>query len=156
MEGEPSHWAMPSVSATGDAVRSGTNREVAVGMTTAIRTTDIEVAILCASDLVSADVRDRRPECISLFGDLTPGQRDRLAEDAWRIGLHAIHNARASAQESRLQEIGTALVADIDRQLRDHVEGQQKTIAAVMAPKRTPASWRFSPAPSSASRSPKR
>jgi hypothetical protein len=102
-------------------------------MTNAIHTTDIEVSVLHSSDVVSADVRDRRLECIALFDELTPGQRDRLAEDAWRVGLHAIQNARAAAQESRLQEIGTALVGDIDRQLRDHVEGQQKTIAAVMA-----------------------
>ncbi len=102
-------------------------------MTNAIHSTQLEVSVLHSCDLVSAEVRDRRSESVALFGDLTTAQRDRLAEDAWRIGLHAIHNAHVAAQESRLQEIGTELVADIDRQLRDHVDGQQKTIAAVMA-----------------------
>jgi hypothetical protein len=102
-------------------------------MTNALQSTQLEVSVLHSSDLVSAEVRDRRSESVALFGELTTAQRDRLAEDAWRIGLHAIHNAHVAAQESRLQEIGTELVADIDRQLRDHVDGQQKTIAAVMA-----------------------
>jgi hypothetical protein len=44
-------------------------------MTNAIHTTDIEVSVLHSSDVVSADVRDRRPECIALFDELTPGQR---------------------------------------------------------------------------------
>jgi hypothetical protein len=93
----------------------------------------LEVSLLHSAEEVHAEVRDRRTDSIALFDNLSSEQRGRLAEDAWRIGLRAIHNAHAAAQESRLQEIGTALVADIDRQLRSHVDGQQKTIAAVMA-----------------------
>ena len=53
--------------------------------------------------------------------------------DAWSIGLRALHNAHSAAQESRLKDVGAALVADIDRQLRTHVEQQRATIASVLA-----------------------
>ena len=63
----------------------------------------------------------------------TQAQRDQLVVDAWSIGLRALHNAHSAAQESRLKDVGAALVADIDRQLRTHVEEQQATIASVLA-----------------------
>jgi hypothetical protein len=47
--------------------------------------------------------------------------------------LRALHNAHSAAQESRLKDVGAALVADIDRQLRTHVEEQRATIASVLA-----------------------
>jgi hypothetical protein len=93
----------------------------------------LEVSVLSSADVVSAEVQDRRPDAISLFGALAPGQRDALAHDAWAIGLRALGNAHAAAQEARLQDIGGALVADVDRQLQRHVEAQQQTISTVLA-----------------------
>lgn len=97
-----------------------------------IRTAQLQVSVVCAAEEVAADVRDRRQDSLALFGDLDDQQREQLAVDAWSIGLRALHNAHAAAQESRLKDVGQALVLDIDRQLRGHVEQQQATIAAVL------------------------
>jgi hypothetical protein len=102
-------------------------------MTRRIRTAQLEVAVVYASHEVAADVRDRRPDSLALFSALDEAQREQLVLDAWSIGLRALHNAHAAAQESKLQDVGEALVSDIDRQLRAHVEQQQATIAAVLA-----------------------
>jgi hypothetical protein len=102
-------------------------------MTNMPRTQQLQVAVVFTSEEVAADVRDRRPECIALFGDLDEAQRERLVLDAWSIGLRALHNAHAAGQEARLKEVGASLLADIDRQLRAHVEQQQATIGSVLA-----------------------
>lgn len=101
-------------------------------MTNMIRTAQLHASVVCASEEVAADVRDRRPDSLALFGELDEPQREQLALDAWSIGLRALHNAHAAAQESRLKDVGQALVVDIDRQLRSHVEQQQATIATVL------------------------
>jgi hypothetical protein len=93
----------------------------------------IDVSVLTSSELVAAEIQDRRPESISLFAQLDEAQRDQLVHDAWSIGLRALAKAHAAAQEARLQDVGAALVADLDRQLGAHVEAQQQTIATVLA-----------------------
>lgn len=93
----------------------------------------VEVSVTCSPEVVAAEVRDRRPDSLSLFDGLATGQREALVHEAWTIGLRALANAYAAAQEVRLQDIGTALVADIDQQLTRHVEVQQQTMTAVMA-----------------------
>jgi hypothetical protein len=93
----------------------------------------LRASVVYTADEISADVRDRRTDSLSLFADLDQAQRDQLVVDAWSIGLRALHNAHSAAQESRLKEVGAALVADIDRQLRTHVEEQRATIASVLA-----------------------
>lgn len=102
-------------------------------MTNVTRESQLDVSVLISPELVVAEVKDRRPDSVTLFGDLTEGQRGQLAHDTWSIGLRALSNAHAAAQEVRLQDIGSELVADIDRQLRAHVEAQHETIAAVMS-----------------------
>ncbi len=92
----------------------------------------VSVSVRLAADLVAAEVEDRRADTLSLFEGLAGVQRAALAHDAWTIGLRALGNARAAAQETRLEEIGKDLLADIDRQMRAHVEAQQQTIAAVL------------------------
>jgi hypothetical protein len=82
---------------------------------------------------VAADLRDRRPDSVALFEELDESSRDQLVLDAWTIGLRALANARAAAQESKLKDVGASLLTDIDRQLRAHVEQQQRTIGAVLA-----------------------
>lgn len=102
-------------------------------MTNSIRGAQLDVSVLCSADLVSAEVRDRRPDSITLFAELSEDQRAQLVHDAWSIGLRALSNAHAQAQESRLQDVGAALASDIDRQLRAHVESQQQTITTVLS-----------------------
>lgn len=97
-----------------------------------IRGSLLEVSVLTSSELVTAEIQDRRPESVSLFGELDEAQSDQLVHDAWSIGLRALANAHAAAQEARLQDVGEALVADLDRHLGAHVEAQQQTIAAVL------------------------
>src|SRR5262249_27603281 len=90
-------------------------------------------SVLFTSEEVNADLRDRRPESLTLFEDLDGVARDQLALDAWTIGLRALANAHAAAQESKLKDIGATLLTDIDLQLRAHVEHQQKTVEAVLS-----------------------
>lgn len=92
----------------------------------------LEVSVLHSQEEVGADVRDRRPATLRLFGPLTAGQREGVVHDAWTIGLRALGNAHAAGQEARLADIGAALLGDIDRQLGRHVQSQQQTIAEVL------------------------
>ena len=88
--------------------------------------------LTATSEEVAVHVADRRPESLTLFGELAEEQRHQLAIDAWTVGLRALANAYTQAQEARFQDIGKALVDDIDRQLKAHVAGQQQTIVAVL------------------------
>jgi hypothetical protein len=81
---------------------------------------------------VAVRIGDRRPESLTLFGGLSEEQGHQLATDAWTVGLRALANAYAQAQETRLQDIGKALVEEIDQQLKAHIAGQQQTIATVL------------------------
>ncbi|WP_437962609.1 hypothetical protein WME76_46065 (plasmid) [Sorangium sp. So ce119] len=101
-------------------------------MTNMIGTQPLSVCVVFATDEVALDLRDRRPDSLALFGELDEASRDQLAHDAWAIGLRALANAHAAAQESKLKDVGAALVGDIDRQLRLYVEQQQQTIGAVL------------------------
>jgi hypothetical protein len=92
----------------------------------------LEASVVYSVDEVAAEVRDRRAISLTLFGDLDEAQREQLVIDAWSIGLRALHNAHSTAQESKLKDVGEALVSDIDRQLRAHVELQQATISTVL------------------------
>ncbi|MBK8592629.1 MAG: hypothetical protein IPN77_26635 [Sandaracinaceae bacterium] len=92
----------------------------------------LSVSVLFATEEVALDLRDRRPDSIALFGDLDEPARDQLAHDAWAIGLRALSNAHQAAQESKLKDVGAALLGDIDKQLKVYVEQQQQTIAAVL------------------------
>jgi hypothetical protein len=101
-------------------------------MTDTIRTAQLQASVVYSVDEVAANVRDRRANSLALFGDLDEPQREQLVVDAWSIGLRALHNAHSAAQESKLKDVGEALVSDIDRQLRAHVDQQQATIANVL------------------------
>ena len=101
-------------------------------MTHLTRMQPLTVSVLLASEEVTVELRDRRPESLALFGDLDLPVRDQVAHDAWAIGLRALANAHAAAQESSLKDVGATLLRDIDRQLKLHVEHQQQTIAGVL------------------------
>jgi hypothetical protein len=102
-------------------------------MTNRIHPPQLDAALLLTSDELAAEIRDRRSDAIALFTDLDEHQRKQLALDAWTIGLRALRNAHAAAQESKLKEVGAALLSEIDHQLRAHVEHQQETIGSVLA-----------------------
>lgn len=93
----------------------------------------IDVSVVTSSEVVAAEIRDRRTDSTHLFHELSDKQREELALDAWSIGLRALSNAYSQAQEARLQDVGSALISDVDRQLQAHVAHQQETIAAVLA-----------------------
>jgi hypothetical protein len=92
----------------------------------------ITVNLAATPEEIAVRIADRRPSSLSLFSELSDQQAHQLATDAWTVGLRALANAYALAQESRLQDIGKALLEDIDQQLKAHVAGQQQTIAAVL------------------------
>lgn len=96
------------------------------------RPSALHVSVVSTPDEVTADLRDRRSDSCALFGELEEAARNQLALDAWSIGLRALANAHAAAQESKLKDVGVALLGDMDRQLRAHVEQQQQTIGAVL------------------------
>lgn len=102
-------------------------------MTNGARTAQLQANVVFTSEEVVADVRDRRAESIGMFGEFDEARREQLAIDAWSIGLRALHNAHAAAQESKLKDVGANLLADLDRQLREHVEQQKATIGTVLA-----------------------
>jgi len=92
----------------------------------------LQVNVLATADELSAEVRDRRPDSVALFAQLTEPQREQLVHDAWLIGLRALHNAHSAAQEARLSDVGQSLLADIDRQLKAHVQSQQTAMVTAM------------------------
>jgi hypothetical protein len=84
------------------------------------------------SDAIRAQIVDRHAETVEIFAPLSDRQRKQLALDAWSIGLRALRNANAQAQEARLAEVGTAVLEGLDRQLKAYVDEQQRTIATVL------------------------
>lgn len=102
-------------------------------MTINPRIQSLSVSVLFAAEEVALDLRDCRPDSLALFGALDEPARDQLAHDAWAIGLRALSNAHQVAQESKLKDVGAALLGDIDKQLKVYVEQQQQTIGAVLA-----------------------
>jgi hypothetical protein len=92
----------------------------------------LSVVLAATPEEVTVRVADRRPGSVTLFGEFSDEQRHQLAIDAWTVGLRALSNAYAQAQEARLQDVGKALVDDIDQQLKAHVAGQQQTIASIL------------------------
>jgi hypothetical protein len=78
---------------------------------------------------VRACVEDRRVDTIELFAELDAAEREKLAEDAWSIGVRALGNAYSRARETRLEDVGRTLLADIERQLERQLDLQQRTVA---------------------------
>lgn len=101
-------------------------------MTDQLRNAQLDATIALTTDEMTATVYDSRRQSLDLFGTLDEAQRTQLATDAWTIGLRAIANAYTAAQESRLKEVGTGILADVDRQLRGFVEQQQAAIEGVL------------------------
>lgn len=102
-------------------------------MNTQDHTQHIHATVNHTTGLVFVELRDRRPEDISLFGELDQAARNELAQDAWTIGMRALLNAHTAAQEAKLRDVGIDLLADVDRRLASHVSTQEKIIGDVLA-----------------------
>ena len=87
----------------------------------------VEAGVTLDARTVHAEVFDRRSDAVDLFNGLPETQREQLVVDAWSIGLRALRNAHAQAQEARLSDVGAGLLADLDGQLKAHVDAQQST-----------------------------
>jgi hypothetical protein len=80
----------------------------------------VEVALLGTTTV--ATITDRRADTLGVFESLSEGQRSALAGDAWNVGLRALMNAYRHAEESRLSEMGTSLIGELNTQLEHHAE----------------------------------
>jgi hypothetical protein len=105
----------------------------------------LTIDVTATQEEIAVRIDDRRPRSLTLFGELSVEQRHQLATDAWTVGLRALANAYAQAEEARLQDIGKTLVDDIDRQLKAHIAGQQQTIATVLGKYFDPADGQVTP-----------
>ena len=92
----------------------------------------LSTQVTASSSAVEVTVRDPRPDSVQTFEALTPPQQEQLAHDAWHVGLRALMNAYRQAEEARLQDIGKTLTDDLDEQLRQHAELQEKAIATAL------------------------
>ncbi len=95
-------------------------------------TARVEASVSVSADVLLAELRDQRADALAFFQGVDESQQPLFAAEAWSIGLRALRNAQAAAEETRLKDIGGSLVADLDSQLKDHVEAQQKEIASVL------------------------
>ncbi len=93
---------------------------------------DLEADVETADDTITATVRDQRPEFVEVFEALTPAQRAQLAVEAWAIGLRALRNARAEAQESQLSDIGEKLKVDLGDALATMVQLHQERVETAL------------------------
>lgn len=113
-----------SIAGTVDAKESGMNE--------ASTTSQLDCLVTLADGEVTAEIHDRRPDSPMIFGELDPFQRERLAMDAWAIGLRALQNAHMAAQESKLKDIGEALMEGLERQLSAHAQDHQERLTGAL------------------------
>jgi hypothetical protein len=102
-------------------------------MTNLISLQPLAASVVYSCDEVAIELHDRRPDALSLFGELNEATRDQLAQDAWTVGLRALANAYSAAQEAKLKDVGTALLGDIERQFRIHMDRQHQVIGGALA-----------------------
>ena len=92
----------------------------------------VAAAVEALPESIRACIEDHRPETGDLFAELTAVERERLAEDAWGIGLRALANAYSQARESRLEDVGQTLLGDMERQIRDQLDRHEKALAEAL------------------------
>lgn len=99
----------------------GTPVAMATGMMNATTAT-----VSCHDDVLDVAIHDELAESVGVFAALDARTRDRLAVDAWRIGLRAMSVAHAKAEEAKLSDVGRTLIADVEHQLEQHLAAQQQ------------------------------
>lgn len=97
-------------------------------------TTQAPVTVLVdvETEVVEAHLRDCRLDAVAVFAPLDAVQRAGLAVDAWTVGLRALTNAYRQAEESKLEDIGKALVQDVDAELTKYVARQQEIVTQAL------------------------
>ncbi|MFP2905227.1 hypothetical protein ACLESD_09255 [Pyxidicoccus sp. 3LFB2] len=93
---------------------------------------NIEAAVIIHPSSVVANLTDHRPDTLHVFGELSEAQRQQLASDAWHVGLRALMNAHAQAQEARLQDVGTTLVNDLQREMESRLANHHQLLERVL------------------------
>jgi hypothetical protein len=81
------------------------------------RSAPVTASVEVSPEGVTAEIHDTRPECITGFAALEPSAQHLLVHDAWIVGLRAILNARAEAQEAQLSNIAQTFQGDLAKQL---------------------------------------
>jgi hypothetical protein len=92
----------------------------------------LTVLVDADADAIEAHIRDHRADALAVFAPLAESQRTGLVTDAWTIGLRAVTNAHRLAEESRLQDIGKALLEDVDAELHECVRRQQEAVVQAL------------------------
>jgi hypothetical protein len=82
---------------------------------------------------VAAEILDARPECIAGFGALEPGAQQLLVHDVWTIGMRAVLNARAEAQEAQLSNIAQTFQENLADQLERQTKQATELVQGVLA-----------------------
>jgi hypothetical protein len=85
--------------------------------------------VVTKADGVVVELRDERPEAVALFAGLDAAAAERLTDEAWLLGLRAVGRAHLEAREARLEDIGTDLLAKVDRRMGEFLGRQQGTMA---------------------------
>jgi len=88
----------------------------------------VQAKVDATADSIVAELTDRRSDSVEVFDALTPDQQRQLALDAWCIGLRALRNANAQAQEARLSDIGKTLKDDLASALTQLVQQHQDRV----------------------------
>lgn len=73
---------------------------------------------------------DTRPDVVAAFAELAPAERQQFAMEGWTIGVRALLNVRAQAQQAHLGDIGKALVADLQTQLEGQLKAQEHAVTS--------------------------
>lgn len=84
-------------------------------------------------DGVVAEILDTRPECLAGFAALDAEAQHLLVHDAWTVGMRAILNARAEAQEAQLSNIAQTLKEDLANQLERHTQHTTERLQSKLA-----------------------
>lgn len=88
----------------------------------------LTVSVTVDAFAIEAVLRDSRAGIRPHFEQLAPEQRAQLAVDAWMIGLRAMANAHAQAQEARLADVSRTALKELDVTLSAHVKKSEEAI----------------------------
>jgi hypothetical protein len=93
---------------------------------------DLNATVTLRDDALDVAVHDELPESVAVFTALDARTRNRLAADAWRIGLRAMSVAHAKAEEAKLSDVGRTLLADVEHHLGAHLAAQERGLAEAL------------------------
>jgi hypothetical protein len=84
------------------------------------------------AEKVEVRLVDENPQTVEFFAAHAAADHAVLAEEAWRIGVRALASAFRQAEEARLKDVGLELVADVEKQLKQYLERQEKDMTGVL------------------------